>query len=418
MYVYRQTDKVFDFNTREMRIVASCINAKCRAELPPGAVFCPRCGKKQTPAARRRRVRANGQGTVYRLPNGKWRAEKTLGYKLEPLPPGSPPGTIPKKKRVAVAVSTFATKTDALSALPFLTGAKKRGGDRATRKGESVTLKELYDLWFPTHRKGKSTMNCYAAGFRLFSPLWFTPMAEIQIDDLQDCLDDAEQGRRTRENAKTALGLVYKYGIPRNCVPKDRNLAPFLTIDAEAGSKKPGLSDAELEKVRKAAAAGDRISRLALCQCYLGFRPTAFLSLTVADYRPQERAFIGGIKTEAGIGRAVTVSPKIQPYVDELLQGRSSGQVFGAGGRELSLGEYRELFYDLLQRLGIDNPVDENGRHRLTPHSCRHTFATLMKNVSGSDADKLALIGHTSTAQLRDYQDVRFADLRAITDQL
>ena len=31
---------------------------------------------------------------------------------------------------------------------------------------------------------------------------------------------------------------------------------------------------------------------------------------------------------------------------------------------------------------------------------------------------RLALIGHTSTDQLREYQDVRFEDLRAITDQL
>ena len=54
----------------------------------------------------------------------------------------------------------------------------------------------------------------------------------------------------------------------------------------------------------------------------------------------------------------------------------------------------------------------------MTPHSCRHTFATLMKRVPGADADKLALIGHTSTEQLRDYQDVPIADLRKIIDAL
>ena len=61
--------------------------------------------------------------------------------------------------------------------------------------------------------------------------------------------------------------------------------------------------------------------------------------------------------------------------------------------------------------------MDEAGRHRLTPHSCRHTFAMLLKRTKGTDTDKLALIGHTSTEQLRDYQDVSFADLQAITDQ-
>ena len=41
-----------------------------------------------------------------------------------------------------------------------------------------------------------------------------------------------------------------------------------------------------------------------------------------------------------------------------------------------------------------------------------------MKKVKAPDTDKLALIGHTSTDQLREYQDVPFEDLRAITDLL
>lgn len=76
------------------------------------------------------------------------------------------------------------------------------------------------------------------------------------------------------------------------------------------------------------------------------------------------------------------------------------------------------IFYELLESLNIENPVDEDGRHRLTPHSCRQTFATLLKRAQGSDTDKLALIGHTSTDQLRDYQDVPVEDLRRIIDQI
>lgn len=40
------------------------------------------------------------------------------------------------------------------------------------------------------------------------------------------------------------------------------------------------------------------------------------------------------------------------------------------------------------------------------------------KGAQGSDTDKLALIGHTSTDQLRDYQDVAVEDLRRIIDQI
>ncbi len=402
--------------------MSTCI--KCGRDLPDGALWCCWCGRKQI-REKRRRVHANGQGCVYKLPNGKWRAEKTLGYRLAPPPLGSPPGTLPKKKRITVTRSDFRTRTEALAALPDLTAETKAdrtrtsSGTLTARKGDQITLKELYDQWEPTHGRSRQTMNCYRSGFRLFAPLWDLPMTAIDVDDLQDCLDESDKGKRTKENARAALGLVYKYGIPRNAVPKDRNLAEYLRITAEGGGTKSGFSTAELEKIRKAAAEGNRTAQLVYCHCYLGFRPSALLTLQIADYNRTERALVGGIKTEAGKHRTVTISPKIQSYVDAFVQDRKDGCVFAREtGAPLSLPDYRAALYALLERLGIDNPVDAQGRHRLTPHSCRHTFATLMKRVDAPDKDKLELIGHTSTSQLRDYQDVSFSDLRKITEQI
>ena len=398
-----------------------CRNNRCRRDLEPGWEFCPYCGKKQVRTKQKTKSRGNGLGSVYKR-GDKWLAVKTVGWIADPLPPGAPEGTKPHKRRQTVTRS-YSTRKDAVAALPFLTAAdrKPRKGTATQRKGTAVTLKELYDQWEPTHQKSRSTMNCYRSGFRLFSPLWQTRMEDLDVDDLQDCLDDAATGRRTLENAKAALGLVYKYGIPRNAVPKDRNLAQFLRIhEPGTGSTKQGLSPEELGKIRKEAESGDPVAVRVLCHCYLGFRPSAFLALKSGDYDAKEKAFVGGIKTEAGIGRTVTVSPKIQSYVTELIAAAGEdGYVFGKeAGKALSPPEYRELFYELLERLEIPNPVDSENRHRITPHSCRHTFATLMKKASGSDTDKLALIGHTSTEQLREYQDVRYEDLRAITDQL
>jgi integrase len=88
-----------------------------------------------------------------------------------------------------------------------------------------------------------------------------------------------------------------------------------------------------------------------------------------------------------------------------------------------SLRQWSEsVFYPALEACGIDNPmvVVAGGvqRHRITPHSCRHTFATLIKRVQGADKDKLELIGHTSGEMLRHYQDIDLADLRKITDAI
>lgn len=51
----------------------------------------------------------------------------------------------------------------------------------------------------------------------------------------------------------------------------------------------------------------------------------------------------------------------------------------------------------------------------MEPYSYLHTFATLMKRLTGADKDKQELIGHASLEMLRYYQDVNIDDLRKIT---
>lgn len=87
----------------------------------------------------------------------------------------------------------------------------------------------------------------------------------------------------------------------------------------------------------------------------------------------------------------------------------------------MPIEEYRERFYAVLEACKIENPVTMaagQAMHKYMPHSCRHTFATLMKQVQGADKDKLALIGHTSSEMLRHYQDVDLEGLRKITNAL
>ena len=81
-----------------------------------------------------------------------------------------------------------------------------------------------------------------------------------------------------------------------------------------------------------------------------------------------------------------------------------------------------KAFYPALEAIGIDNPLVEVAggklRHKYTPHTCRHTFATLLKRVEGADKDKQELIGHASAEMLRYYQDAQLDDLRRITDAI
>lgn len=381
---------------------------KCQQTVADGP-FCCLCGAKQDVPAQRSKSRGNGQGSVYQLPNKSYIAVKTLGYYLDEN----------GKKRRRTVSKCFKKKKDAVDALPLL-GLEQTPSGKASKKA-ATTWKQLFDLWLPTHRAGPSTLQNYKSAMKHFAAIHNLPAAEVDVDDLQECIDECKYGKPTRNNMRTTAGLIYKYGLPRGYFPEKLNLADYLVISGEKGAGGQGLPTTYLEKIEKAQGQVPYADYV-LCHCYLGFRPSELLALDITSYNPKEKAFVGGAKTAAGKGRTVTVSPKIQPIIDRLICGRTAGQVFRKlNGNEMRISDYRDVFYNVLDALDLENPTfDVHGekRHTYTPHSCRHTFATLMKRVDGSDKDKLSLIGHANDEQLRDYQDVEFADLRKITDAL
>lgn len=373
---------------------------KCRTEVPDGSRFCLHCGVKldvkQNPKAR-----GNGQGSVYQTANKKWIAIKVVGYHT---------GEDGKLHKVTRSKSGFKTKREAIEYLPQLTREKKN---------LSISFQKLYERWLPTHQATKSTLRCYKSAYNYYKPIWFMKLEDISIDDLQECIDECPKGKRTRQNMKTLCGLLYKYAVPRGYA--SLNLGEYTKARGGEDGKKDALPSealALLEQNVMTVYGADYV----LCQCYLGFRPSEFLALDAKNYNQEEKAFVGGAKTDAGRDRIVTISPKIQPIIDRLLSEKTSGPVFcGKDGAQMSISAYRNLFYEVLDRCGINNPIEEKGgvrRRQYTPHSCRHTFATLMKRVGGADKDKLELMGHTRMDMLRRYQDVSFEDLRKVTDAI
>ena len=345
------------------------------------------------------RTRPNGAGTAYKR-GRTWTACITIGWKTTPTG---------RAQAVRRTRGGFPTKREALAYCQRLQAAPK---DKP-----KLTLQQVYDAWLPAHeaRVSKSTMDCYHAAYKYFDALKSLPMVDIDVDELQECLDACPRARRTRENMKAVMGLLYKYAIPRH--QATMNLAEYLHTGDNDKSTRPAFSHDQIELIH------DQIgvtpyADMVYVLIYTGFRPAELFSLTQYSYH--DGILTGGIKTEAGKDRAVPVSPKIMPIIEQRVS-TCHGFLFPReNGEQMTVAYFRDCcFYPVLAAAGIQPiPTAEHPAY-YTPYSCRHTFANLLKGAPGSDVDKAKLIGHADYSTTKKmYQSAELEAMKKIIEEL
>lgn len=381
---------------------------KCKQTIPDGSAFCLHCGANQQSAPKpsrptKPRSRPNGTGSAYK--RGKtWTACWIAGWKP------APDGHLLANKRTK---GGFPTKKEALEYVATLKTQGSRNPDA------NITFAALFERFEAQHdeRVKDTTMAGYKSAYKHFNDISAMRFASIGVDDLQYCID-AVPGKRTRQVMKALASLLYKYAGSRQIV--DTNLAQYIYVGKGEQIERPAFTMAQLNTVRNAVGSVPYTDYI-LCMCYLGFRPNEMLSLTKKAYHEEDGAsyLVGGFKTEAGTNRKVTISPKILPIIRRRLADKSSIYLFPKqDGSAMRDAYFRDIFYETLNRLGIQ-PVPKAGeRAHLVPYSCRHTFANLMKNVTGSDTDKAALMGHADASMTKKYQSEELENLVRITNAL
>lgn len=369
---------------------------KCKKEIADDSVYCNYCGIKQI-AEQRRARRGNGEGTVFKAQNGTWAAEVTVGWYIED-------GGLRRKSR---RKSGFKTKKEAIDYIPTLRM-------ELPQIDPQIQFCDIYERWLDRHKEkvGKSTIDCYKAAYKYLSDIRFNEMAKIKTEHIQRCIDACPHGTRTKENMKALCTCLFRYAMEQDVVEK--NYAEYVYIKrGEKNERKAFTSD----QIAKMWAAVDTVPNIkyVLVLCYTGLRLGEFLGAKTADLHMDDGYFIAGSKTEAGRNRIVPISPKILPFFDEFGKGE---YLFTDNGRKAKESKFREsVFYSSLQAVGMDE-IDKDGNHVYTPHCCRHTFASLMKNVDAPATDKQKLIGHASFEMTAHYTHTDIESLKKITDKL
>ena len=366
---------------------------KCKQEIPDESKFCNLCGAKQI-RERSAKTRGHGDGTVYKDTNGKWIAEVTIGWDTDEN------GKLSRRKRKKRG---FPTKKEAIAYIPQLK-------QDLPQQDMNVKFKDLYKKWLDGHTEKvtQSTINCYKSAYKYFSPLYYVEIAKIRTEHMQKCIDECPHGKRTKENMKALGTSLWRYAMQLDIV--DRNYAEYIYIHKEEQAEKIAFSKAQLDTMW---ANVDQVPNIkyVLVLCYTGMRLSEMLGAMTENYDPEEGFFVTGVKTDAGKNRVITISPKIRPFFAEFGQGK---HLF----TDLSAKKFRsDIYYPALQALDLD-ALDNEGDHIYTPHCCRHTFATLMKNVNAPATDKQKLIGHAKFEMTAHYTHTDLESLKKITDNI
>lgn len=337
---------------------------KCKCELPEGAMFCYLCGKKQVAEKRKRRKRANGSGSIYKL----------QGTRKKPW----------AASRNGIFLGSFATYAEAQKALERTTDDDI--GDRY-----NLTFAQIYELWKPVHARevSKNQMGCYATAFnnsKILHDRKFRSLRKSDFEAVVLALENAGKSRSTCEKVKQLFGQLSKWAIDE-CIVNQNHSQHVKTI-AEKKKKQRAFTDEEIMRIQAATSRGKDIALILIAT---GARTIELFNVPLSDC--YDDYFISGSKAKKGqpvLRRVIAVADVGKAAYAKILQAaRESGRrrlIDGYSGNRSSENYRKRDFAELMEEIGC---VDA------TPYTCRHTFSTWAVKVGVAPQILSRMMGHT-----------------------
>lgn len=315
----------------------------------------------------------NNYGTVYRMKGNRRRPFIAKVFLKKDK----------KGKRTYLTLGYYEEKPDAIIALAKY--QKNKLGNR-----QNITLGDLFEEWKKDKydKISKSTQNNYNAAWKRFKTLEDERMVDIKKSHLQTLTKGLNVSYSSIHKVKTLATLLWDYAMADDIV--DRNYGAMMEIKKETKTNKAILNDLEIDKIDKLAKSGDEVAMTIMILIYTGLRIGELLILTKFNVNLKDNIITGGIKTDAGKDRVVPINIKILPYIKHWYN-KPYDLLVSRNGDKVTTNYYRDYWwYETLGRAGIENAQER----RLTPHSTRHTCATLLSRSGVSPLAIQRILGH------------------------
>lgn len=341
---------------------------KCGAELPPDALYCHLCGKKQSATKRSVHARGNGTGSVYR--RGKtWEAAVVLGYKM------SNDKAVPIRK----TKGGFKTKKEAIEYIPQLKTEKVK------------TAPTMHDL-FEQFKAGKYTklsasrQEKYEIAWKKMDAIKFFRIDMLTVADLQAVINEKGPSYYTARDIRDLISMLYQLAMADQFVSS--NLSEFLVLPDLKTKEREAFTEEEISKLWEDYAAGNWWTGYILLMAYTGMMPGELLGARKDQINWEGKTIQGaGKKTKVRQETPIVLADAILPVLSDLCD-HTSGEKLIAINKD----NFYTTYYETIERAGC---------RKLRPYACRHTAATALalENIPPSVIQKIMRHAKFTTTQ-------------------
>lgn len=349
---------------------------KCRKIIEDDSIYCRFCGKKLVgeEKPRKKQKRPAGTGSVYKLPGRRSKpfvARITQAGKL-------------------VTIGTYPTHAEALIAL-----------ENVQLNGVSniynATVEDIYHMVIDQKEEkiSSATLTNYAACWGYLGVLDKTKMRDVRTLHFQRIIDDAYKAGlsySTLHKIQILGSLICKIAMANDLI--DKNYAQLTNLPISAPkSEKPSFTAEQLDKLWQLSET-ESTAAIIVALCYNGLRINEFLDLKKEHVDLDKRLiYAPGSKTEAGKDRVIVIPRDLVPIYERMIASPGEYLCASPKGQRWDAKNFRNReFYPFLDKYGM------NPDGKLSPHSCRHTYALLCVKYGLNQKATMDFLGHANFA--------------------
>ncbi len=350
---------------------------KCKKEVQDDSVYCRFCGKKLVSTPRPKALkRPNGFGTI----------EKRSGRRRRPFCVRK---TVNGER---IILGWFETHADAVRYLNSMSM-------NSISQIYNFTVQQVFEMVINQNKDklSKSGLTNYVSGFKYLECYKDYKMRDMRTYHFQEAINRAAEsgvGYATWKKIQNISSLMCQIAMANDLL--DKNYAQLVSFPQYKKKKeKPSFSRGQLGVMWQLWEKDDGIAAI-LAMCYIGARINEFLDIKKSQVDLDRRAIYSkGSKTDAGKNRIIALPDIIVPIFEKFMRTPGEWLVCSPTGTRWNAKNFRErLFYKSLEKYNL-HICEHDPELKITPHSCRHTYAYLCVKHGVDQKATMDLMGHS-----------------------